>query len=77
MATCFNKLDPNCIPLKIFSFSLVKLTHKDGETDRPEIFRMIALTSCIGKVYHQIKAERLMKFMIDNKYLDSKTQKAF
>ena len=41
------------------------------------MFRMIALTSTLGKLYHQIKAERMADFMTKNGYIDEATQKAF
>ena len=41
------------------------MAHKDGNTKDPAMFRMIALTSTMGK------------FMWDNKYIDETTQKAF
>ena len=41
------------------------------------MFRMIALTSTLGKLYHQIKAERMADFMSKNGYIDEATQKAF
>ena len=43
----------------------------------PAMFRMIALTSTLGKLYHQIKAERMADFMSKNGYIDEATQKAF
>ena len=39
------------------------------------MFRMIALTSTLGKLYHQIKAERMTN--LTNGYIDEATQKAF
>ena len=38
---------------------------------------MIALTSCVGKLYHQLLANRIIDFLTTNKLLDSDTQKAF
>ena len=38
---------------------------------------MIALTSCVGKLYHQLLANRIIDFLTTNKLLDSGTQKAF
>ena len=57
--------------------SLVVLAYKDGDTADPSMFRMIALTSTLGKPYHQIKADRMAEFMTKNGYIDETTQKAF
>ena len=53
------------------------LLHKAGDEAVPSNFRLIALTSCIGKPYHQIKADRMASFMTQNGYIDASTQKAF
>ena len=57
--------------------SLVKLIHKKGDTATPSNFRMIALSGCIGKLYHLILAERLTTFLTANKLIDPELQKAF
>ena len=51
------------------------LAHKGGNTGDPSMFRMIALTSCLGKVYHHLKADRLAEYMTENEYIDSGSQK--
>ena len=38
---------------------------------------MIALTSCVGKIFHQIVADRIEKFAISNNLIDPAMQKAF
>ena len=48
-----------------------------GDTGEPSNFRPIALTSCVGKVFHQILSDRIGKFLIGNGYIDVKTLKAF
>ena len=53
------------------------LAHKGGDVSDPSMFRMIALTSCLGKPYHQIKADRMAEFMVKNNYISETTQKAF
>ena len=40
-------------------------------------FRPIALTSCVGKLFHQILSERISGFLVSNGFIDSETQKAF
>jgi len=53
------------------------LIHKDGSTELPENFRMIALTSCVGKIHHQILADRFVQYLTLNNYIDKEQQKAF
>ena len=77
LATLYNKLDECGIAPEIWANSIVVLAYKGGETDDATCFRMIALTSCLAKPYHIIKAERLSSFMVENGYLDRSVQKGF
>ena len=77
LATLYNKLDRCGEAPDIWANSIVTLAYKGGETGETSNFRMIALTSCLAKPYHIIKAERLSKFMVDNKYIDPSVQKGF
>ena len=77
MATLFSKLLRSADPPVEWSSSIVSLIHKNGSTDDPKNFRMIALTSCIGKLHHQILAERVEKFAIHNGLINPEMQKAF
>ena len=43
----------------------------------PSNFHPIALTSCVGKIFHQILSERITSFLVRNGYIDSELQKAF
>ena len=47
------------------------LANKGGNTEDPSLFRMIALTSCLGK----LKADRMAEYMTENNYIDEATQK--
>ena len=38
---------------------------------------MISLTLNIGKLYHTLEAQRTINFMVENKYFDPTTQKAY
>jgi hypothetical protein len=38
---------------------------------------MLAMTSCLTKPYHEIKAKRMANFMVDNNYIDVSLQKAY
>lgn len=46
-------------------------------TIQPSNFRLIALTSCLGKPFHHIKADRMAQFMTKNDFINETTQKAF
>ena len=56
LATLYNRIDECDIAPDCWASSLVILLHKGGDTDDGGNFRMIALTSCLGKPYHLIKA---------------------
>ena len=55
---------------------LPKSTSASDPAD-PSLFRPIALTSCIGKLYTSILKKRLMVFMTGNHYINQDVQKAF
>ena len=78
MATLFTKIllcEPN--PPESWSKSKVVLIYKSGTTDKPENFRMISLTSCVSKVFHQVLANRTGAYLTKNGYIKSDVQKAF
>ena len=77
LATLYNKLDGSGEAPNVWGNSNVTLAFKGGLTSDASNFRMIALTSCLSKPYHIIKAERLSSFMVDNKYIDPSVQKGF
>ena len=77
LATLYNKVLQTVYPPKSWSESVVKLIHKSGPLDKPSNFRMIALTNCIGKVYHLILSNRFTDYLTANKYVDQTLQKAF
>ena len=67
LATFFNKIFLSGAHPPTWGESLVKLIHKKGDTAVPSNFRMIALSGCIGKLYHLILAERLTTFLTAKK----------
>ncbi|XP_071507989.1 uncharacterized protein, partial [Diadema antillarum] len=77
LATLFTKLLQTADPPLDWSSSIVSLIHKSGSTDDPKNFRMIALTSCVGKLHHQILAERVENFAVQNGLINPNMQKAF
>ena len=77
LATLFTKINKSCLAPSSWASSLVVLAHKDGDPKDPAMFRMIALTPTMGKICHQVKAERMAKYMRRNNYIDETTQKAF
>ena len=77
LATLYTKTHETSVAPASWANSIVILLHKAGDETDPSNFRLIALTSCLGKPFHQIKADRMAKFMTQNGYIDSSTQKAF
>ena len=78
LATLFSKLllkTPE--PWDGWGDSRICLIHKQGDTSDPSNFRPIALTSTVGKLFHQILANRMSQFLVLNGLIDSSTQKAF
>ena len=77
LATLYNKILWDGVPPTTWAQSRVSLIYKKGDTLDPTNFRMIALSSIFGKIYHQIMAHRSASFMTDNKYIDNSILKAF
>jgi hypothetical protein len=57
--------------------SEIKLIYKDGDKNDPANFRPILLTSCVGKIYHQILADRLTVYLSSNGLIKTTVQKPF
>ena len=68
LATLFTKVLHSGVPPKSWSESVIKLVHKKGDTKDPSNFRMIALTNCIGKLYHLLLSRRFTTFLTENNY---------
>ena len=78
LATLFSKtLLESHEPWKGWADSTISLIHKAGETSDPVNFRPIALTSNIGKLFHQILLNRISSFLMNKGFIDKSTQKAF
>ena len=78
LATLYSKiLLESPAPPELWQSSNVSLIFKRNDTDNPKNFRMIALTSIIGKLFHQIISDRLLEYMISNGYINNAVQKAF
>ena len=77
LATLFTKVLSLGSPPSSWGESVVKLIHKKGDPSNPSNFRMIALSGCIGKTYHLLLNQRLISYIIDNKFVDPAMQKAF
>ena len=77
LATLFTKVLHHGAPPSCWAESLIKLIHKKGPTDDPTNFRMISLTSCVGKLYHMILSQRTTEYLVNNKLIDPEIQKAF
>ena len=77
MSTLYTKLLQTGEPPESWLTSRVSLIYKANSADDPANFRMISLTSCIGKLFHHIIAERTASFLCKNEIIDNSTQKAF
>ena len=65
LATLFSKLLKSGDPPEEWSKSIVLLIFKSGEMGNPSNFRMISLTSCMEKLFHQIFANRIESYFIN------------
>ncbi len=74
MGTLFSKLIISGDPPESWSNSRISLIYKANDTNDPGNFRMISLTCAVGKIYHQIMANRTASFLISN---NATMQKAF
>jgi hypothetical protein len=64
LATLYSRLlleDPD--PSAKWCQRKIKLIYKDGEQNDPANFRPILLTSCVGKIYHQILADKMTVYL--------------
>ena len=77
LATLYSKLLVTPKPPSSWSTSRITLIHKKDDTDIPSNFRMIALSSVLGKVYHLLISQRLCEYVTKNNLIDSTVQKAF
>ena len=62
---------------KLAAVKLIGKTSARSDPSTPTNFRPIALTSCVGKLFTAIVRNRLLNFMLSNKYIDKSIQKAF
>jgi len=77
LATLYNKVLKTGIPPSMWAKSKITLIYKKGAATDPSNFRMIALASTFGKIFHQVMAQRTTEFMLRNNYIDPEIQKAF
>ena len=77
LATLYWKVDAEGIAPSSWAGCNITLSLKAGSPKDPSNFRPIALSSILGKVYHQIKADQLTEYMLRNKYINPAVQKAF
>ena len=62
---------------RVASIQLIPKKSAQEDSSNPANFRPIALTPCISKLFSTIMKNRLISFMISNKYFDKTIQKAF
>ena len=79
LAEIFTQIRDTSEAPDIWAKSKIILIPKGGETntEHPPDFRMIALTSNVGKLFHTLESSRTMNYMIMNGYLDARAQKAY
>ena len=77
LATLYNKTDKSGVAMDISTNCYLVLAYKAGEQSDPSNFRMLAMTSCLAKPYHEIKSKRMSNFMVENGYIDTTLQKAY
>ena len=77
LATLYSKTDKSSIAMDISSNCCMVLAHKAGDPSIPSNFRMLAMTSCLAKPCHEIKAKRMATFMVENGDIDTSLQKAY
>ena len=77
LATLYSKLLKSPNPPSTWGNSKITLIFKKGETDDPRNFRMIALSSVLGKTFHLLLSQRISSYLTSNGYIDKSTQKAF
>jgi hypothetical protein len=77
LATLFTCVLKHGAPPPSWSESIIKLIHKKGDLKDPSNFRPIALSNTIGKTFHLIMSRRTTDYLISNKFVDPKVQKAF
>ena len=70
--TLLSRTTPIC-----WSISNITLVHKSGSTSDPSNFRMIAVSSFIGRTFHLILAARFQFFLLSNKLIGSSLQNSF
>ena len=77
LATLYSKLLTSAIAPSSWAESRITLIYKKDEPELPENFRMIALSSVLGKTFHLLLASRMSDYLLANKFIDSTIQKAF
>jgi len=77
LATLYSKLLISPSPPPSWADSKITLIFKKGETKDPRNFRMIALSSVLGKTFHLLLAHRITTFLTENSFIDKTIQKAF
>ena len=62
---------------KCAAIKLIPKSSSSEDPSNPDNFRPIALTPCVGKLFSTLLRNRWLRYMVNNKYLDSSLQKAF
>ena len=70
LATLYTRTNESCLASASWATSSMVLAYQGGSMEDPSMFRMIALTSCLEKIYHQLKADRMVEYMTENNNID-------
>ena len=62
---------------KVAAVKLIGKSSAESNPSSPATFRPIALTSCVGKFFSTFIRNRLLSYMLSNKYFDRSIQKIF
>ena len=77
LATLYNKCLKYSQPPSSWAESKLTLIHKKGDPSIPSNFRMIALSSTIGKVLHLILSRKIADYLTANNLINPTLQKGF
>lgn len=77
LLSIYNTCLKDCTIPDSWKKGIIKLFWKSGDCSQPANFRPICLTNAIGKIFSVVMLNRLRKFAITNKVIDTSIQKGF
>lgn len=74
LINCLKKMFNSCLSSGLYptvwAEGYIKPLFKNGNSDDPNNYRGLTITSCIGKLFNSILNSRLDKFLLNNKLID-------